>query len=261
MRDFNGYGRLLRSAIIVTMIGQLTAAWADDAPGFDRPGLGFAPDPLKRGEVAYEQGLPSWTLDHDDGTRSSQYSTDSLLRVGLGGALELQLGSTPFNRLSERDPGQATTVAHGRGDSTLGLKLGLPEFDPNWSWGLLGTVEFTDGAAAIRNDNRQYTLGLTFEQKHEGKRQWSYLLQVQQLGGRSSFLAAVDDTRHLSEHWSLYAEAAAEHADARNGMQIGGGVIWLPHSRLQFDAYWRRRVAGHANDWEAGLGVAMAFGH
>src|SRR6202012_1616933 len=70
--DFNGYGRVLRSQLAII------AALCPATP---------------RGSVIYEQGLPTWTLNHDDGVRSSQYTTDSLLRIGLGANLELQLGS------------------------------------------------------------------------------------------------------------------------------------------------------------------------
>lgn len=257
--DFSGY-RGLRGLLLLALLTPPGWVLADDnTPSYDRPGYGFAPDALPRGGFAYEQGLPTWTLDHDDGIRSSQYTTDSLLRLGLGGHLELQLGGSPFNRLSQRGMGMSE-VDHGHGDSSLGLKLGLPSSDENWSWGLLGTIEFTDGAQAIGNDRRQYTLGLTVQQQVDEKHQWSYFAQAQQMGGQSSFFGAADYTYQFSQAWGVYGEAAVEHDDARNGMQVGNGFTWSPNPRLQFDAWWRRKVAGHANDWEAGLGVAMYFG-
>jgi hypothetical protein len=258
--DFNGYGRVLRSQlIIIAALCLATPAWADDEPSYDRPGYGFAPSALGRGGFAYEQGLPTWTLGHDDGVRSSQYTTDSLLRIGLGANLELQLGSSPFNRLSQRGQG-VSQVSYGHGDSSLGLKLGLPSSDPNWSWAMLGTVEFTDGAHDIRNDRRQYTLGLAVQQQVDDKQQWSYFAQAQQMGGQSNFIAAADYNYAITKAWGVYGEIAGLHGDGQNGMQIGNGLTWLPNPRLQFDISWRRRIAGHANDWEGGLGVAIYFG-
>src|SRR6185437_13530827 len=74
------------------------SAWADN-PGYDRPGLGFNPATLDAGELTLEQGLPTWSEDRQDGIRSAQYSTDSLLRLGLGHALELQFGDSFYNHL------------------------------------------------------------------------------------------------------------------------------------------------------------------
>ncbi|HEY9130608.1 MAG TPA: transporter [Dyella sp.] len=256
--DFNGYSGHLVRYLLLGMAIVAGPALADDAPGFDRPGYGFAPGALPAGGLALEQGLPTWTLGNDSGTRSSLYSTDSLLRIGLGAHLELQLGSTPFNRLSEREA-TSSTVMHGRGDSTLGLKLGLPSASDAWSWGVLGTMEFTDGARGIRNDRRQYTLGLVAVQQVDEDHQWSYFAQDQRSGNQSSYQLAADYNIALDKHWGVYGEAAAVHEDGRSGMQLGNGFTWQPNARVQWDAWWRRRVAGDANDWEGGLGVAVYF--
>lgn len=261
MVDFNGYGSVLRSQLtIIAALCLATPVWADDEPSYDRPGYGFAPSATPRGGLIYEQGMPTWTLGHDDGVRSSQYTTDSLLRIGLGANLELQLGGSPFNRLSQRGQG-VSQVSYGHGDSSLGLKLGLPSSDPNWTWAMLGTVEFTDGARDIRNDRHQYTLGLTAQQQVDDKQQWSYFAQAQEMGGQSNFIAAADYNYAITKAWGIYGEIAGLHGDGQNGMQIGNGFTWTPNPRLQFDVSWRRRIAGHANDWEGGLGVAIYFGH
>jgi hypothetical protein len=260
--DFSGYGRVLRSRVLPVVAAALViaatggGAHAGDAPGYDRPGYGFDPTPLAPGGFAFEQGLPTWTLDHDGGVRSSQYVTDSLLRVGLGADMELQLGGAPFARLDQRGAG----TVRGHGDDSLGLKLGLPSGKADWSWGLLGTVEFTDGTPGLRNDRRQYTLGLVAQQQLDETRQWSYYAQMQRTGDQNGLLAAADYGYAINDRWSIYGEAAAQHDGGRNGLQLGNGLTWLPNPRLQFDAWWRRRVAGHADDWEAGFGVAVAFG-
>lgn len=85
-------------------------AHAGDNPGYDRPGLGFAAAALPAGAVTLEQGLPDWS--RTDG--ASLFTADTLLRVGMGGPFELQLG-TSYNRLSAT--GQH---ASGRGDAVSG---------------------------------------------------------------------------------------------------------------------------------------------
>ena len=73
------------------MAGAAVWAWlmlcsparADTNPGYDRPGLGFTPVALAPGAVTIEQGLPDWTRGSQDGTTSSLYTADSLVRLGL----------------------------------------------------------------------------------------------------------------------------------------------------------------------------------
>ena len=133
-------------------------AFADN-PGYDRPGLGFTPVVLDAGDVTIEQGLPTWTRDNlGGGQKQSQYTTDSLLRIGIGGPFEAQLGTSPFNAVHTTGPG-VDDWGHGRGDTILGLKFAPLKADSAWTWGLLGSIEFTDGASEVRNDHRQYLLG------------------------------------------------------------------------------------------------------
>ncbi|MFC5740961.1 transporter [Dyella tabacisoli] len=264
--DFNGYGRRHRRFRALCAISLALAACchpadslADDAPSYDRPGFGFAPNVLKRGGFAYEQGLPSWSLSHDAGVRSSQYMTDSLLRLGLGSGLELQLGGAPYVRQRQSGDG-GDQVSEGRGDSTLGFKLALPSHSQDWSWGALGTVEFTDGARGIRNPQRQYTLGLDIEQQWDERHAVNYVAQWQRSGNSNSYQLAGNYGYALTRRWGVYGEAVVQHAQGGNSSRLGAGLTWLPNERLQWDTWCRHRISGRTPDWEAGVGVAMYFG-
>ena len=178
--------------------------------------------------------------------------------MGLGGPLELQLGSS-WNRLHQS--GAGTDLRNdGRGDSTLGVKFALPASGA-FSWGLLGSVEFTDGARDFRSDRRVYTVGVVADQKIGEQTDISYFAQWQRSGGRNNYLLAPDYNYQLNDHWGFYLETALlRDADHRNGTQAGGGLVWQPLSNLQFDTWFRHRLGGQAAVWEAGLGVAMFFG-
>ncbi|MCF5930793.1 transporter, partial [Xanthomonas perforans] len=97
------------------------AAQADDAPAFDRPGIPFAAEALQPGAFAWEQGLPDASTDRSDGQRTTQYTADTLLRLGLFQNVELQLGSDSYNW----QHGGGVRV-RGGGDSSVGLKVALP---------------------------------------------------------------------------------------------------------------------------------------
>ncbi|MEO9079485.1 MAG: transporter [Rhodanobacter sp.] len=237
-----------------------TSAWADN-PGYDRPGLGFNPASLEAGNVTFEQGLPTWTEDRQDGIRNAQYSADSLLRLGLGHALELQFGDSLYNHLQLSGAGvhQHST---GRGDSNVALKLALPSSNAAFSWGLLGSVEFTDGNRDFRNDQRQYLLGMALGlQLSQADSIGAYLEDVR-AGGADSRTMAINGSHALTPTLTIYAETVWQReADSRAGTLAGAGMAWQVSHRVQLDAGFRRRVSGPLPTWWAGLGASMFFGH
>lgn len=258
--DFSRSGRWPRAFAAVLLLTATAPTWADDTPGFDRPGLGFATNALHAGQFAYEQGLPDWSRHRDSGVTTDLATYDTLLRFGLGSELELQLGGSPYNRLRQSADG-SSQISHGHGDTILGLKWAPSPSSDIWNWGVLGSVEFTDGARDFRSDRRVYTVGVVADQKIGEQTDISYYAQWQRSGGRDNYLLAPDYNYQLNDHWGLYLETALlRDADHHNGTQAGGGLVWQPLTNLQFDTWFRHRLGGQAAVWEAGLGVAVFFG-
>ncbi len=251
---------LALAAFAFAGFGEASTACATN-PGYDRPGYGFTPIVLAAGEITLEQGLPDWSRDHQGGVSSAQYSADGLLRIGIGGPLELQLGTSPWNALRQTGTGH-TERSSGRGDSVLGMKLALPSASPTFSWGLLGSVEFTDGAPAFRSDRRQYLLGAQFNLQVSAQQSLGAYLQDVRSGGADSTTLAISDNVNLSNTLTLYVEAALLHAPAQHsGTVSGAGLAWLISPRVQLDAGFDHRVSGAAPEWQTDLGVAVYFGH
>ncbi|MFA6229457.1 MAG: transporter [Rhodanobacter sp.] len=253
-------GRMVLFAMLIMDLAITPTAWADN-PGYDRPGLGFTPAALDAGDLTIEQGLPSWSHDQRAGVSSTQYSADSLLRLGLGHSLELQLGGSLYNRL--RQTGAGTQLeSTGRGDSNLALKFVLPSPSTSFNWGLLGSVEFTDGSRDFRNNRPQYLLGLSASQQlNEGSSLGTYLEDVR-ASGRDSYTAVINHSQALGKSLSLYVEVAWQHeAGSPSGTLGGGGLAWQATPRLQLDAGFRHRLSGTLPDWWAGLGISMFLGH
>lgn len=224
-------------------------------PGYDRPGLGFSPAVLDAGDMTLEQGLPDVSEDRDGTGTTRLYSADTLLRLGLGGPFELQLGSTPWNRLDTPDGD-----LHGRGSSSLGLKWALPSSHPAWSWGLLGSVGFTDGSRAFRAIRRQYALGLDVNWQ-AGTRQSLGLYVADVRSGGDSTTVAISDTVSVTPTIGTYLQLATLHpAHAEAGQLAGAGLAWMATPRLQLDAGFNHRLAGSASRWQANLGVSYYFG-
>lgn len=235
------------------------AARADGNPGYDRPGLGFTPAVLQAGDFTWEQGLPDASRDRSEGVNSTQYGADTLLRLGLGGPFELQLGSSPYNDRRQTGTG-GYHRSHGRGDSMLGMKFALPASGA-FSWGLLGSVEFTDGARDFRNPRRQYLLGADFNWQWSARNTAALYLENVRSGGRDSRLLAANDGYALTPTLSGFVEIALQDdADGGHGSRAGAGLAWTATPRVQLDASARHRLDGRAPEWEAGLGLSVYFG-
>lgn len=231
-----------------------------DNPGYDRPGYGFTPVVLGAGDVTLEQGFPDYGRERSDGVTTAQFSADSLLRVGIGGPLELQLASS-WNDAHVSGMGNDARD-HGRGDSSLGVKLVLPSSNSAFSWGALGSVEFTDGSRDFRNDSNQYLLGLQLNLQATTRHSLGLYLEDVRSHGRDTTTMALGDSYALTHTVALYAEAAVLHTPQQgSGSVAGAGFAWQATPRLQLDAGFDRRLAGAAPQWQANLGASFYFGH
>jgi len=250
--DFSRYHVPRRVAAIVAFGLCLAGpAQADGNPGYDRPGLGFTPAVLQAGAITWEQGLPDWSRSANG---ASLYSADTLLRVGLGGPVELQLGSS-YNRLDA-----SGMHRYGRGGSSVGLKFARPASGPV-SWGLLGSVSFTDGTPAFRDSHRAYLLGADIGWQRTVRNALGAYVENVRSGGHDSRLLALNDGYALTAALNGYVEAAWQYtAGAGTGSMAGAGLAWQVTPRVQLDGSFRHRLSGQADTWEAGLGVAIYFG-
>lgn len=90
-----------------------------------RPGLATPPCIVDSGHAQAEIGMADWTLNKQDGTRTDTLvAGDLLLRVGIGGRDEIQLGFTSFGTVRTRDI-SGVSRASGVGDMTLAFKHSL----------------------------------------------------------------------------------------------------------------------------------------
>lgn len=224
-------------------------AQVEDNPGYDRPGLGFTPTVLQPGDFTLEQGLPDWS--RTDGI--SLYNADTLFRLGIGHSLELQLG-TGWNRLE----GSGSTI-DGRTDTSLAVKF-APSTTGIVSWGLLGSVGFTDGARAFRAQRNQYLLGASVNWRRSAEHALALYVEVVH-GDTDSQLLAVNDSWVLTPALGMYVELAEQHLDGvGHGSMGGAGLTWQTTPHVQLDIGVRRRLSGYADTWQGGVGFAVYFG-
>ena len=112
------------SALFLALAAQSSAA---EAPDFctDRPGLETGTCVMPAGVIQLETSLADWTTDRADSVRTRQWTLgDSVLRFGIGSASEIQLGWTPWIRVTTRGGGTRES-ASGIGDASLAYKVRL----------------------------------------------------------------------------------------------------------------------------------------
>lgn len=238
----------LASALVLA-VPTWAMAQARHNPGYDRPGLGFTPAVLDTGGFTLEQGFPDFS--RSDGV--SAYSADTLLRLGVGHALELQLG-TGADWLAG-----GVHAPLGRADTSLALKF-APAVQGDFSWGLLGSVEFTDGALAFRNARRQYLVGASFNWQASTSCAFGLYAEWDH-GDSNGGLLAANASWALPHDIGAYVELAEQYvAQTGYGSLAGAGLTWQATPRIQLDASLRRRLGGDADAWQGGVGFSVYFG-
>jgi outer membrane putative beta-barrel porin/alpha-amylase len=252
----------LRPALIALALAATSTAAFADPPDFDRPGAGFATTVLPAGTLALEQGLPTYERQRQDGYLDRTYTADSLVRIGLGGPVELQVAGSAWNRLEERGMG-SRRHAIGHGDTSVGVKWASPGSGDagDFSWAALGSVSFDNGDEDFGNGARQVSLGATMQWKPDEQHQNTLYADVDRLKGKNAWTLAPTFGRKFGDNLMAYVEADAIHdPDDGNELQAGGGLAYTIGDHVQLDAYALHRIGGHGPSVIAGLGVSMFFG-
>jgi hypothetical protein len=112
----------------------------------------------------------------------------------------------------------------------------------------------------FRAGQRQHQLGASLNWQHDDGRLTGMYAEMLH-GDANSELLAVNEGWSPTPGTGVYVEAATQHvAGSGYGGVAGAGLSWQVTQRLQFDFGARRRIAGHADAWQGGLGVSVYFG-
>lgn len=241
------------AAALLLAASGVASAQEQEAPAFDRPGIGFGTEVLGRGAMTWEQGLPSATVDRSEGVRSAQYTLDSLWRIGLGGNIEFRLGADSYNWARA-----GATHAQGGGDASVGLKLALPAAVAGFGWALLGSYTLPTGAAAFSDGGPSRELGLSASWDLAGGRGIALYADVTDADAGRTWTFAPSYTFYSDGRVGGYVEAGWSRG-ADDGRVAGAGATWQVFGRAQLDAWLLRGLSPDSPDWQGGLGVSIAF--
>ena len=130
----------------------LAAATADLPPiCTDRPAKANGVCTVPAGHVQIESGLADWSLTKVDGTRTEVLTLGSTsARFGLTGSSEVQVGVTPYSRITF-DDGGARSKASGFGDVFVRYKQRLSREGAPVQIGLLPFVKLPTAKSTVGN--------------------------------------------------------------------------------------------------------------
>ncbi len=246
------YLALAGAIVLLCLASRQASAQAEDPPAFDRPGLPFAADVLQPGAFAWEQGLPDASTDRADGQRTTLYTADTVLRLGLSQHVELQLGSDSYNW----QHGGGARV-RGGGDSHVGLKVALPSRSDSFHWAALGTYSVPTGSPAF-SDGHARELGVTASWDLAQQRALALYINYARDDDGHNWTFAPNYTFFSGERFSSYVEAGVQ-TGSEHSRVAGVGAAWqLPHA-MQLDVSVLRGLTSESPDWQGGLGLSIAF--
>lgn len=230
-----------------------------DTPAFDRPGIAFSTGTLPRGGVAWEQGLPDFQRNRDDGVRTTELDANTNLRIGLSERVEVQLSGSLYSHLRVRSP-TGTTTDHGGGDTGVALKIALPSSSQRFSWAVLGGVTFDTGTRAFSAGDNQYALGTTLAYDFSDTVSGDLYLNVSRLDGVDTYAWSPAVNVALGDRWGAYVEAGFQRTEGQATTAVaGGGVTWMATPRVQLDLSLDAGLDDRSPDVQGGFGVSVYF--
>lgn len=254
------YPALLLLLCSTPALAQQSGQAEPEPPAFDRPGLGFSTGVLPRGGVALELGLPRYERDRDaDGVRSTQYSADLNLRVGLSERVELQAFSAPYNHLRLKPRGAPSSSSTGAGDVGVAVKLALPTGSERQGFALLASTTFATGSSDFSEAATQYALGGSYEYQFDDR--WTGALYANATrGGEDAFSWSPSLSLAINERLGVFVEAGFEHVQGEASTAIAGaGMTWMATPRMQLDASFDLGLDQRSPDLQAGVGASFYF--
>ena len=242
----------------ITLLACMGVAQADP-PAFDRPGIAFSVTTLPAGSISWEQGLPDLSRDRSDGITRTEYSAGSLLRVGLGEKIELQVGHAAFNLLRNTGAGESLRE-HGAGDTSFALKVALPALGENLQWALLGSTTLATGNTAFTAGDTAHALGTTLEWSLDERSALAFYANVETLDGDTTLSLSPSYSVALNDAVGLFAEAGyTRKRNLPDDVVAGGGVTWLVAPTVQLDLSANVGLTSDSTDLQAGFGISVFF--
>ncbi len=243
------------AALLLSLIG--FEAYADDAPEYDRPGIGFSTSTVGKGVFVWEQGLPDGSRDRSDGITVTRWTADTLLRLGLTRTVEVQLGADSWGGLRMRGAGSDAQDTGG-GDGSVAVKWAPRLASERFSLAFRAAATLPWGRAPLGDGGQDYDLGVTVAWQLPADTSLALYADRQWGDNGSGWLFSPSYGFPLGQDVSAYVEGGYG-TGAQYMRAAGAGVTWMATPRLQLDASFLRGLDADTTDWQGGVGLALYF--
>ena len=248
---------------IVTPSTDSQSTDSQPAPGFDRPGIGFSTSIMPANSVAVEVGLPDFSYSKQkvagQTQRDTLYQSDVLLRTGLGGNVELQLGWAGPMWSRSKTAGQ-TQRESGYGDTSIGLKVAVPLPVQSVGLAFLAGSSLTTGDAAFGDDKRTASFGSTLDYQLNDRISAALYGNVDRYDGENTWTLSPRLSLSLTDRLSSFVEYGYSKSKGQPQQSVvGGGLTFMLCPRVQLDVSADLGVNDHAPDVQGGFGISIAL--
>lgn len=242
---------------------------AEDTIATDRPDFVESTDVVGRGRVQIEVGVSS-ERNKVDGSRERLATTPTLIRMGIGEALELRVETDGYARSRVDDGSGMQQRERGMSDASLGLKWHQRDGDDKGSAALAWLVhlDIDSGSTAFRGQGLRPSLRAVAEWELSDSISLGLmpgvLVDKNSEGHRyAAGMFALTLGKALTPKWKTFIELAGQHlATKKNGGNVATvdtGVTYLVSDNLQLDLSVSRGITSHTPDWQWGLGLSVRF--
>ena len=229
----------------------------------DRMTQGFSTSIVPKGQLAWEQALPTATYDEERVNGVKQQVTtvqgDTLLRLGIGHGTELRLGwDGPI--WQQYKNGAVKTEVDGVGDLQLGVKKSIDLPDEKLTWALLAQVHLATGDDEFTTDEEIYTLASALQYQFDENLVTGLTMSYDYQDGDLAVTAVPSLRYPISANVSgitEYVFRKAEHQHYESSIHTG--VFWSITDKLQADATLGYGLNKQVPDFNLGLGLAYLF--
>lgn len=248
------------------------SAGAQEAPRFcpNRPDLGASTCTTLPGEVQVELSGVDWTADRRGGTREDRVGYgDTLVRLGVGAATELQAQWTPFVTVRTR-AGGAVSTRRGVDDVRLAVRQSIANSDgAGLSFAIEPFAVLPVGRSGIGDGD--WSAGVQVPVSYELAPRWDLGFTGQASAqadgdgrGRHLNLTGVVGLGHaLSDAvgvtGEIYVERDEDPAGAATLVQAAASLAWQPGARTQLDVLAVAGLNRDTPDLRLVLGGAWLF--
>lgn len=246
----------------VMCLGFSTQSFAADF-SFDRPGAGLGTGITPVGQLAWEQGLPTYRYTEQNilgaKAKTSTLQADMLFRTGLAKDLELQLGWQGPAWSKTKFAGQSVEE-DGLGDVSIGLKKAIDLNDDKLSLALLAEAIIATGNDAFSNKDDIYSLSSALAYDFEKDISTSITMRYEVQNSNWAVTAVPTIEYPIAGKLSGYSEFVYHKAEGEDKeYSLGSGLVYALNDRVQFDASVAVQLEGQDKGYESGLGVSFLF--